>query len=163
MSSIPHRDEGSSAAPDLSPGPVENEEILLREIFNPYHIKDGNLLERAISLDDLRKKGFSVHRKEYVTARFVKERIDECLSKQRIGSQWKSEGVATIETLKVRQIYVEDKRAFVVIDTANENNYGHASIYAANPNSDKAHARELRMHLMPLLHERENVSKIFNG
>ena len=147
------------AAPDLSLGPVRDEEILLREIFNPQHIKDGVLLERAVSLEDLRSKGFSVHRKEYVTEEFIRAMIDERLLRPRKEAPWEAEGVATIETSKVRQVCVDDERAFVVIDTANEDNRGHASIYAAK--CDEAHARELRKHLLPFLRKREMVEEIF--
>ena len=155
---MPHLDEGSSAAPDLSPGPVRDEEILPREIFNPQHIKEV-LLERAVSLEDLRSKGFSVHRKKYVTEKFIRARIDERLVIPRKEAPWEAEGVAMIETSKVRQVCVDDKRAFVVIDTANEDNQGHASIYAAK--CDKAHARELRKHLLPLLRKRKIVEEVF--
>ena len=68
----PHLDENSSAVPALSPGIVRNREILLREIFDPDHIRDGQLLERAISVNDLRNRGFSVHRIKFVTPQFIK-------------------------------------------------------------------------------------------
>ena len=54
---ISHRDERVSAAPELSPGVVEDDEIVLREMFNPEHVRDGEVIERAVPVDDLRYRG----------------------------------------------------------------------------------------------------------
>ena len=157
----PHLDETTSAAPGISPGPVKDEEFLLREIFNPYHVKDGKLLNTVISLQDLRYNGFSVHRMAHVTAEFVKKSIEERLSKSRRGEPWKEEGAAKLKTLNVREICLENRQALVVIDRALKDNPGHASIYAADPKKGDAHARELRSLLLPLLQERISVDKAF--
>lgn len=58
-----HLDESVSAEPNLSPGIVEDNEVVLRELFNPHHIKDGKIQKRAITINDLLKDGFSVHQK----------------------------------------------------------------------------------------------------
>ena len=67
----PHLDEASSAAPDISPGIVEDDESILRSVFNPDHVKDGQVQPSAISLKDLQERGFSVNRTKYVTQEFV--------------------------------------------------------------------------------------------
>lgn len=159
--SSPHLDEHTSAAPGLSPGIVEDDECLLRELFNPQHIKNGELQPAAISLKDLRRCGFSVHRMKYVTAEFVKASIEERLSRPRKGEPWKNEGAAKLKALEVRQILFDGRQAFVVIDTAEPNNRGHASIYAATPGKGDPHARELRKLLLPFLQKRMPVDKAF--
>lgn len=50
-----HPDECTSAAPDISPGPVENEEMLLRELYSPQHVKNGKLIKRAIPIQELKE------------------------------------------------------------------------------------------------------------
>ncbi len=155
-----HLDECVSAAPDLSPGTVDDEERLLREMFNPQHVRDGKLLPSAISLTDLRCRGFSVHRMKYVTVEFIEASILERLSRPR-KTPWQDEGVARFQALAVRRISVCDQQALVVIDTAHEDNHGHASIYAAAPEKGDAHARELRALLLPLLQERMPVHQAF--
>lgn len=49
-----HLDEGISAAPDFSPGIVQDNERLLRTLFNPAHVQHGKVLPRAIPVQDLR-------------------------------------------------------------------------------------------------------------
>lgn len=158
---LPHLDEGNSAAPCVSPGTVRDEEFLLRELFNPQHIVDGKLIESAISLQDLRQRGFSVHRMKHVRADFIKASMEERLSRPRKGTPWTNEGVAKLTAQAVRQLRLDDQQAFVVIDTAVEDNPGHASIYAAEPEKGDPYARELRSLLLPLLHNRMSVDEAY--
>ena len=164
--SIPHLDESESAAPRISPGVVEDEEFLLREMFNPQHIEDGKLLERAIPAEDLWKRGFSVHRIKHVSIEFIKSAVEERLSRPRKGKPWKDEGVAKLQTLSVRQLRTCDgKRAFVVIDTALKENPGHACIYMAEyipePKKGEKHARKLRKLLVDLLQNRMTLEEAY--
>lgn len=159
--SLLHLDEHNSAAPDVSPGVVQDSEFLLRELFNPQHISDGKLLPAAIALDDLRSRGFSVHRVKYVTKEHVKASIDDKLSRPRVGTQWTDEGVAKFQAVAVRRLRIDGEQVLVVIDTAHESNRGHASILAAAPGKGKAHARELRSLLLPLLQARVSLEEVF--
>lgn len=158
-----HLDEHVSAAPGISPGVVEDDEFLLRELFNPQHVDDdGRILVTAISLKDLRERGFSVNRIRYVSPEFIRSSVEERLSRPRQGTPWRDEGVAKLETRRVRQIRVEEDRAFAVIDTALPENPGHASIYAGRPEKGEAYARELRSLLLPLLHDRMTIEQAFD-
>ena len=154
-----HLDEHVSAKPGLSPGVVEDDELLLRALFNPQHIRNGELLPSAIPAEDLLLKGFSVDRMKHVTAEFVKASIEKRLSKT--GKPRKDEGVAKLKALEVRQFRVDDCQALVVIDTAEPDNPGHASIYASAPEKGKTHARELRELLLPFLEKRMPVDEAF--
>ena len=156
-----HFDEKSSAAPDISPGIVEDKEFLIREMFNPEHIVNGELIERAMMASDLQQNGFSVHRIRYVKADFIKASTATRLAKPRQGQQWKSEGVAKLKTLEVRRLRVDNKQAFLVIDTAKKTNPGHASIYVSERQRGKSYARELRSLLLPLLQNRMSVDEAY--
>ncbi len=68
-----------------------------------------------------------------------------------------------MKTLEVRRLCVKEARAFVVIDTAIEENPGHASIYAATPEKGEAHVRRLRHLLIPLLQERMSLEEAYAG
>ena len=157
-----HLDESISAAPDFSPGVVKDSEPLLRALFNPEHVQQGKVLARAISLRDLRERGFSVHRIRYVSYDLVLSFINGVLSRPRSGEPWAEAGVATLHTAPVRNFQVNGQRALVVIDTATSENPGHASIYAAQPEQGDAHARELRALLLPLLQARISLTDAFN-
>jgi hypothetical protein len=96
LSDLAHLNERLSAAPGLSPGIVEDDELLLREMFNPEHVRDGKVIERAVSVDDLRIRGFSVHRMKHVNPAMIKAAIAIRLAKPRSGSRWYDEGVARL-------------------------------------------------------------------
>ena len=68
---IPHLDESTSASPALSPGPVQDQETLLRIIIEPDHISEGRIQPSAVQLRDLTQRGLSVHRREYTTKQEV--------------------------------------------------------------------------------------------
>ena len=158
-----HLNESASASPEYSPGVVLDPEILLREMFNPQHIIEGNVVVTAVSLTELRSAGFSVHRKEYVSLKFVRDSMEKRLLRPRKGEPWQDEGVAEMLSGDVRSLRTDGERAFVVIDTALSDNRGHASIYAANPKLGDAHARKLRSLLIPLLQNRKPVEQAFEG
>ena len=157
-----HLDERVSANPGLSPGVVQDDEHLLRELFHPQHVQNGMLLERAIPVTDLRENGFSLHRMRHVTQQFVQEVVEERLSRPR-KVPWRDEGVAVLRAGTVRALRVSGNQgqAFVIIDTAMESNRGHASLFAAHPCEGPAHARKLRALLLPLLQERMSVEEAY--
>ena len=142
---------------------MENHERLLRALFNPDHVKDGEVLVTAISLTDLRCKGFSVHRMAYVSPELVQNLIDQFLSRVRDRQQRKFEGVARVETRIVRGIFDDGKQVFVIIDTAEHSNVGHASIYLSETSTSQGHARKLRALLLALLQERTCIGEAFNN
>ena len=152
-----------SARPDISPGVVGGHEQLLRALFNPDHVKDGKVLVTAISLTDLRSRGFSVHRLAHVSQELVQSLIDNFLSRLAEGQKRKFEGVARLEAHTVREISEDGKQVFVIIDTAKLCNVGHASIYLSNAPSSEGRARKLRDRLLPLLQERTSVDEAFNS
>ena len=160
-SQVPHLDETVSAAPDLSPGVVQDGEQLLRSMFNPDHIKGGVLQVAAIPLRDLQSRGFSVNRLSHVTPEFVNEGINRLLARRPGGEPRYSEGVARFSVQTVRSIQVDGRQVFVVIDTAFPDNVGHASIYLSDLAMPQSQARRMRERLLPLLQRRMSVTEAF--
>ena len=158
-----HLDESVTAAPGISPGPVADEESLIREILNPGHVVDGEVQSSAISLTDLRERGFSVHRLEYVTQNFVEQSINQRLSRRYQGQMRVSEGVAHFTARAVREIRDNDVQEFVVIDTAMQSNPGHASIYLSDIGVKDSLARRMRNKLLTFLENRISVADAFAG
>lgn len=146
-----HLDETTTSAPGLSPGIVRDEECLLREIYDPYHVENGRFKPTIVPIEDLREKGFSVHRIRHTSIDSLRSAISTKLSMLRKGGSWKAAFVCRLHTGTVRRIHIDCEQAFVVIDTASPDDRGHASIYAADPGRGKAHARELRSLLLPYL------------
>ena len=157
----PHLDEASSAEPKISPGVVTDDEWLLRLIFNPDHVQDGQLQPAAIPLADLQKRGFSINRLQYITREFVENAISRAVARSFDGSPRTSEGVACFSARSVRDVRDNGNQGFVVIDTAKTSNLGHASIYLADIEMKPSRARRMRNRLLSLLQERISVSQAF--
>ncbi len=130
-------------------------------MFNPDHVRDGQVQPSAISLKDLQERGFSVNRLWYVTQEFVEDAISRTLTRTFQGSPRESEGVAYFQARAIRDIWDNSTQVFVVIDTAFSENRGHASIYLANLDVKPSHARRMREKLLPLLHGRVSVAEAF--
>jgi hypothetical protein len=142
-----------------SPGVVKDEEELLRIIFYPEHIVDNIVQPSAIALDDLRSRGFSVDRRQYVQHDVLQRNIDNLRNRQQEARQVGY--IAQLQCRTVRNIHDDNaERAFIVIDTAYEINIAHASIYSARPRTD-AHLRRLRNRLLVLLETRCNLEDLF--
>ncbi len=155
-----HPNERVTAAPGISPGPVENEEVLLREMYSPQHVQNGKVVsKRVFTLDDL-AQGLSVHRMKYTPSAFIKAAIRErLLAKEKKGKPWTSEGVAVFTAEEVRKILWQNEQAFIVKDTALLEHPGHASIHAiidvADPKKRDVYLRELRSDLT-------NIHRLFD-
>ena len=142
---------------------MADEEILLREMLNPDHVDDGNVKPAAVSLTDLRERGFSVHRIRYVTRKFVEDSIEAKLARTFQGKTRVSEGVGRFTARAVREIRDNGSQVFVAIDTSKESNRGHASIYLSNIEVKDSIARSMRNRLLPLLESRMSVTEAFAG
>ena len=160
---IPHLDEATTAAPGISPGPVADEESLLREILNPDHVVDGEVKPSAVSLTDLRDRGFSVHRLRYATRKHVEDSIEGKLARPFQGRARGSEGVAHFTARAVREIRDNGKQVFVVVDNATWSHVGHASIYLSSIGMKDSLARSMRNKLLRLLETRLPVAEAFAG
>lgn len=157
----PHLDETTSAVPSLSPGVVLDEEWLLRNIYDPDHVRNGKIHLTAVSLDDLKGRGFSVKRLQHVTQAFVEADMAETLERPFDGKPRSFVGISRLKVYEVRDIKVDDSQVFVVIDTALPHNRGHASIYLSNIAMSKGQARLMREKLLSMLSGPVSVSQAF--
>ena len=68
-----------------------------------------------------------------------------------------------MEVRAVRAIFADGKQAFVVIDTAEDFNVAHASVYLSDVGLSQSRAREMRKLLLPLLQERASMDEALNS
>ena len=159
----PHLDESTSASPALSPGPVQDQETLLRIIIDPDHTTEGRIQPPAIQLRDLTQRGLSVHRRGYATRQEVERIVQAMLGRTITRGAQKLEGLAIFTAGAVRAIRDQDRQAFVAIDTAETENRAHASIYLASPQVRPSLAREMREQLLNLMTDRLTLERAFIG
>lgn len=144
---------------ELSPGIVQDREFLLRVIFEPEHISDGKVIDTAISLSDLKSRGFSVDRHGYVDKNIIQKRIDGQIEKSPENRH--SGKISKFHCLSLRGLCDDNnQRSFIVIDTAIEENKAHASVYSAIKRNDSA-LRKIRSLLIPYLQERFSLEELF--
>ena len=122
-------DENTRQSP-YSPGIVEPAEMLLRLGFHPEHTEDGEIVPAAISREDLAERGFSVDRQSHVKRRVIEERA--CNLMANVPAKRQEALISSFSCGAVRELQDHNnERAFIVIDTAKDDNHAHASIYSA--------------------------------
>jgi len=145
---------------EYSPGIVKDKEDLLRTVFNPEHMRDGEVIETAIPLEDLKSRGFSVDRKQYAQKNILQQRIEYQMG--RLPEKRQSGLIVRLQCGAVRNLHDENgERAFIVIDTALKENIAHASICSATDRGRGA-LRKLRSLLLPYLQTRYSLEEIFS-
>jgi hypothetical protein len=157
----PHRDERKSAAPCLSPGLVRSEEIVLRTVLDPDHLEpDGKLKLAAISLEDIRFRGWSVDRQRFTSVRQVRL----------FHFEWRKRNphlrtcyVLSIPVSQIRQRNPQNGvQEFVVIDTALWRKPAHATVLLSSLQTEGA-ARKLRNDLLKKLPPYVDVTQAFDS
>lgn len=159
--SEPHRDETTSAAPWISPGLVANGETVLRTIFDPHHLdlQSGALSNAAISLDDLRSRGWSVDRKRYTSLWRLK--LDHRRWRDRKADLHQCYVIPiSVGTLRAN-CRVEQGQTFSVTDYALWSNPAHATILLSQQGGDGM-ARKARTALMSFLPPYAEASTAFS-
>ena len=132
----PHLDESTSANPTLSPGPVQDQESLLRIIIEPDHIREGRIQPSAVQLRDLTQRGLSVYRRAYANKQAVGTDIEALLTRTTAAGRRRLEGLANFSTEAVRALTVQEQQVFVVIDTALPENRGPRLNLPGNPTGE---------------------------
>lgn len=145
--------EALSASPH-SPGPVENEEHVLRLVVNPIHInlEDGSLKPTLMS--DVKLRGASVQRLAYIFRDTVIDMGRQNAERKNAGAgntgQERSVyGTVELSVKDIREVVIATKdRAFGVFDTAKQLDPSHADVFLIV--SDGQGARSARLQLMVL-------------
>lgn len=119
---------------DFSPGPVQDDEILIRTLYSPIHVNNQTQEIKPAAFDDVLKRGLSVDRKSHISQRELeiktRGKIEQDLEAgKRRDDFW---GVTVADCSNVRSILAEERyRSFCIYDTATEDNRAHADICQA--------------------------------
>lgn len=119
----------ANTASDHSPGPVEQDETLFRQIVQPLHIDMETKTLRPNAFNDVANKGLSVDRAKHSS---VAEIISS--GRQRVAARAASDGralyaLAEFRSLDLRLIVDESgRRSFAIYDTAACDNIAHADV-----------------------------------
>jgi hypothetical protein len=130
--------------------PVADDEWLLRLHFSPLHFNDGQLVASAISLSDLKDRGFSVDRESIVDIQTIQSRAQSQSDKN--PEQRETPYLSRFNCAPVRQLKFDDKDAFHVVECPIDNNPGHAHILSAQT-LKKGSLRKLRLLLLEQLQQ----------
>lgn len=136
---------------EFSPSPVKSEEDLLRLGYHPQDIDEkGKIAPKAITTEDLKERGFSVDRLEYCQKQLIENRAKNQSAK--LPEKRQKSLISIFRCSSVRRIKKDDnERAFIILDTAEQKNIAHASVYG-NTNK-KSILRKIRVELADLLNE----------
>ncbi|WP_147376781.1 hypothetical protein [Noviherbaspirillum saxi] len=148
--------EGESASAH-SPGPVQDNEILCRQIVSPVHYDPETNSLTAAAFSDASSFGMSVNRLAHASQEYIEELGENRVFRHNQGNPEKERlYLGTIQFLcaDVRQITVQFEtdpaplRGFGVYDTALETDRSHADICELV--HQKAHTRSIRLSLRDL-------------
>lgn len=128
--------------------PLDDNEWLLRLHFSPEHILNGEVVPAAISLSDLRERGYSLDREAFVEQRLIVDRASA--QRMRSPAKRKEPYLSRFECGPVRCLQDEGQIAFEVKESPTCDNPAHAHILSAQTLGDGA-LRKLRNHLLPYL------------
>jgi hypothetical protein len=131
-------------------GVVEDDENLIRILYEPEHIRDGVLLEAAIPLEDLKERGFSLDREAHVKSKIVEDRIKTQKAKNPGNRQRDTKSV--FRCINIRNIIdCNGIRLCIVLDSPSKSNPAHASLYGIKCSGSEL--RKIRGLLIPALQE----------
>ncbi|MBD1995096.1 hypothetical protein H6G00_00440 [Leptolyngbya sp. FACHB-541] len=128
--------------------PLDDNEWLLRLHFSPEHIQDGEFVPTAISLSDLKERGYSLDREAFVERHLIVDRAEA--QSMRLPEKRKESYLSRFECGPVRCLKHEGETAFEVKESPRHDNPAHAHILSAQRLGDGA-LRKLRNYLLPYL------------
>ncbi|WP_140414150.1 hypothetical protein [Bathymodiolus platifrons methanotrophic gill symbiont] len=134
---------------------MSEQEVLLRLLYAPEHIVDGNVIETAISLKDLKCRGVSLDRLSYVEKEIIKKRIEAQTSKAPDERQEAS--LSKFSCSDIRNINNNNDQVFLIIDDATQTNIAHASIFLIKGSCPP---RKARAELVRCLQDRQSLSSL---
>ncbi len=142
---------------NFSPKLVSEQEVLLRLLYAPEHIVDGNVIETAISLKDLKCRGVSLDRLSYVEKEIIKKRIAAQTSKAPDKRQEASLSKFSCSDIRSIKNNNNNDQVFLIIDDATQTNIAHASIFLIKESCDP---RKARAELVSCLQDRASLSSL---
>ena len=149
----------SETASKFSPGPVNNKEVLCRQIDQPLHYNKDDNAFTAQAFDDVFDKGLSVNRRNYTTYGEISRNAESRIQQRKLNSNTPGNrsfvGIIEFNCEDIRKITVRSDevnmaiRGFAVYDTAYVNDKSHADICLIVENKNKVR-RSLRVEIMDL-------------
>lgn len=125
---------------------VNDDESIIRMTFSPESYQDGEFLPSAVSLDDLKARGFSVDRESITTLAVVRERIETQQQKKPEDRHFPIFSKLSCAAIRVEA--AEDQQTMFVVEALPDGkNDGHAVIKSAIPRG-KGELRKLRNRLI---------------
>lgn len=119
---------------DFSPGPVRNDEILIRTLYSSIHINNQTHEVDPAAFSDVLKRGLSVDRKSYISQRKLEIKAQKKIEQDLEAGKTRRAflGVTVANCSDIRSLLERDtNRSFCVYDTATEDNCAHADICQA--------------------------------
>ncbi len=115
-----------------SPGPVQDDEYVIRQIYSPIHIDEETGRLKPLAFEDASSRGMSVNRKNFVSKQELEEKIAKKLKidKDR-GKKRTCKGVAIAKCSDIRAITHQETKSFCIYDTATDKDKSHADICQA--------------------------------
>lgn len=128
---------------------VQDHENLLRLTFAPEHFVGGEFQPTAVSLADLRERGFSVDRTSITTKDVVMQRVED--QSARAPAKREVPVYSLLQCGEVRAEADEHRPLFDVEASPMDDNPGHASIYSSDRTLTDSQLRRLRIRLIALM------------
>lgn len=140
--------EDETASPH-SPGPVANDEILIRHWVNPVHIDPDTGKLKPTAFGDLSNKGLSVNRLSFIELREIQEAAQRRVASYNEANPEKPQrslvSYNSYMAGQVRAILDQGRyRALAVYDTANAQDYSHADVCVIDKQNYRSARTQLR-------------------
>ncbi|NYH13411.1 hypothetical protein [Paraburkholderia bryophila] len=144
----------AKTASDHSPGVVENDEMIVRQVTHPNFVDESQKI-KPIWFDDVVNKGFSTDRLSLTSVEEVVERAKNRADERNAKPENAAKEAVTVHSLgklavsSIRGVLCDGSRAFGVYDTAQCDNEAHADVCQLVKNTTKE-ARSIRYELYKL-------------
>lgn len=143
---------------EISPGPVTIDEILIRIILTPEHVKDGKIISSAIPTKQLQTNGCSLTRKPHANKEILSKVVDT-LSK---GAN--SFYALALISYKILQSfkYEDGNQVLYVKPAPTEENIAHANMFFVNKvNFKKSEWKMIREQIIKNFTNLQNIDEVF--
>lgn len=132
--------------------PIDSSETLVRLTFNPESYDSNGFKNTAVSLQDLKERGFSLDREAYTHRECIEERI--AAQKENKPEDRQFAIFSMMNCIDITSIVNEDGSAcFDLIPSPDldTKNFGHAHLLSAGAVKSDSYLRKMRVLLFPLL------------
>lgn len=147
----------SQSASEYSPGRVEDEETIFRQVMSPLHFDESSAEFKASLFSDVKDKGLSVNRISHCSIEFLEDDLEKRVAKVNENPDRKEDrfpwGLLPFSTATIRAVVVTQtdgtiRRGLGVYDTAKPDDPSHADVCQLVP--EGAQARSVRKSLLDL-------------